>query len=113
MIFGPFLIAPFVIFSGFFVKLNDAHPLWRWVFHTSFLKYGFEGLMLSIFGYQRKKLPCDEAEYCHFVHPEKFLEEVDMENAKYVHSVYYLISLSIMLRIGAFLILKMKLWWRK
>ncbi|CAL7935408.1 unnamed protein product [Xylocopa violacea] len=42
MIFGPFVILPFLIFSGFFVQFRDAHPYLRWLFHLSFLKYGFE-----------------------------------------------------------------------
>jgi len=49
-IFGPFAIMPFVIFSGFFVHLKDAPPYLHWLFHTSFLKYGFEGVMIAIYG---------------------------------------------------------------
>nr|CAI5822485.1 unnamed protein product [Callosobruchus analis] len=72
VIFGPFCLLPFTIFSGFFVQLNASHPYLRWLFHVSFLKYGLEGLMLSILGYDRPKLPCEEADYCHYVYPEKF-----------------------------------------
>lgn len=104
VIFGPFCFLPFTIFSGFFVQLNNAHPYMQWVFHISFLKYGFEGLVLSVFGYDRGKIPCN-ADYCHFVYPEKFLDEMDMENAVYSHSVYFLIGLVFFLRILAFLAL--------
>lgn len=47
MIFGPLTILPFLIFSGFFVQFRDAHPYLRWLFHLSFLKYGFEGVMIA------------------------------------------------------------------
>lgn len=50
MIFGPLTILPFLIFSGFFVQFRDAHPYLRWLFHLSFLKYGFEGVMIAIYG---------------------------------------------------------------
>ncbi|KAF5280010.1 hypothetical protein FQA39_LY05391 [Lamprigera yunnana] len=42
VIIGPICFLPFTIFSGFFVQLHDAHPYSRWIFHISYLKYGFE-----------------------------------------------------------------------
>lgn len=50
VIFGPLVILPFMIFSGFFVHLSDAHPAMQWLFHISFLKYGFEGVMVATYG---------------------------------------------------------------
>ncbi|XP_076385526.1 ATP-binding cassette sub-family G member 4 isoform X2 [Megachile rotundata] len=58
MIFGPLTILPFLIFSGFFVQFRHAHPYLRWLFHLSFLKYGFEGVMIAIYGTR-------EATECH------------------------------------------------
>lgn len=104
MIFGPFFLLPFVIFSGFFVQQYDAHPYMQWVFHISYIKYGFEGLMLSIFGYDREKMPCNEI-YCHFVYPKKFLEQMDMTDATYSHCVYFLVGLIVFIRLLAFLAL--------
>lgn len=111
MIFGPFSILPFLMFSGFFVRMRDAQVFLRWMFHISFVKYGWEGLMLSIFGYNREKMPCS-TDYCHFVYPEKFLEEVQMNEASYGFCVIFLIGLTIFLRIIAFFALKIKLWIR-
>ncbi|XP_072394710.1 ATP-binding cassette subfamily G member 4-like [Diabrotica undecimpunctata] len=107
VIFGPFCFLPFTIFSGFFVQLTAAHPALQWIFHISFLKYGFEGLVLSIFGYERGKLPCD-ADYCHHVYPKHFLKDMDMENSTYSLAVIFLISLFIALRIAAFIALHLK-----
>ena len=50
VIFGPLVILPFTIFSGFFVHLHHAHPYLQWLFHISFVKYGFEGVMVAIYG---------------------------------------------------------------
>lgn len=50
VIFGPFAIMPFLILNGFFVRLKDAHPYLHWLFHISFLKYAFEGVMIAIYG---------------------------------------------------------------
>ncbi|GJQ74986.1 hypothetical protein Trydic_g9608 [Trypoxylus dichotomus] len=82
VIFGPFFLLPFTIFSGFFVQLYDVHPYMRWIFHISYIKYGLEGLMLAIFGYDREKMPCN-ADYCHYHYPNIFLEDVDMADANF------------------------------
>ncbi|XP_044748563.1 ATP-binding cassette sub-family G member 1-like [Coccinella septempunctata] len=101
VIFGPFCFLPFTIFSGFFVQYSAAHPFFRWIFHISFLKYGLEGLVLAVLGYGRGKLPC-EADYCHYVHPRKFLRNMDMDTADYWLGVSFMICLIALIRIGAF-----------
>ncbi|XP_014486774.1 PREDICTED: ATP-binding cassette sub-family G member 4-like [Dinoponera quadriceps] len=107
VIFGPFVILPFMIFSGFFVRIRDAHPYLQWLFHTSFLKYGFEGLMIAIYGNNRAKLKCS-ADYCHFAIPEKLLSEVDMKYADYWFNMTVLIVLYIVLNIVAYITLKIR-----
>nr|XP_022899836.1 ATP-binding cassette sub-family G member 1-like [Onthophagus taurus] len=104
VIFGPFFLLPFIIFSGFFVQLYDAHPYLQWLFHISYIKYGFEGLMLSVFGYDRAKMPCN-ADYCHYVYPKKFLEQVDMTDAVYAHCVLFLVGILVFVRVIAFIAL--------
>ncbi|XP_017885885.1 ATP-binding cassette sub-family G member 4-like isoform X1 [Ceratina calcarata] len=108
MIFGPFVILPFLIFSGFFVQFRDAHPYLRWLFHLSFLKYGFEGVMIAIYGYDRPKLSCSDV-YCHFAIPETLLNAVDMKQANYWFCLVVLLCLYIMLDIGTYTLLKLRL----
>ncbi|KAG7202355.1 hypothetical protein KM043_018682 [Ampulex compressa] len=108
MIFGPLIICPFLIFSGFFVHLNDAHPYLHWLFHLSFLKYGFEGIMVAIYGYDRPKLRCSE-DYCHFSVPEKLLIAMDMKHTDYWFCLIVLIGLYVVLDIVAYGILKIRL----
>ncbi|XP_029032461.1 ATP-binding cassette sub-family G member 4-like isoform X1 [Osmia bicornis bicornis] len=108
MIFGPLTILPFLIFSGFFVQLRDAHPWLRWVFHLSFLKYGFEGVMIAIYGYNRPKLSCSGV-YCHFAIPEKLLSAMDMKQADYCFSLIVLAGLYVILDLSTFTLLKFKL----
>ena len=112
VIFGPFCLLPFVIFSGFFVQLYDVHPYFQWVFHFSYLKYAFEGLMLAIFGYNRAKIPCN-ADFCLYVYPEHFLEQVDMDQASYSHSMIFLVGLLVVMRLLAFISLCIKIKWRR
>ncbi|XP_003396325.1 ATP-binding cassette sub-family G member 1-like isoform X1 [Bombus affinis] len=108
MIFGPLTILPFLIFSGFFVQFRDAHPYLRWLFHLSFLKYGFEGVMIAIYGYDRPKLSCSDV-YCHFAIPETLLNAVDMKQANYWFCLIVLVALYIALDIGTYTLLKYKL----
>lgn len=107
VIFGPFAIMPFVLFSGFFVHLKDAHPYSHWLFRMSFVKYGFEGLITAIYGYDRAKLKCS-ADYCHFAIPETFLKEIGMKHVDYWYNMTVMILLCIALDIVAFIVLKIR-----
>ncbi|XP_058815319.1 ATP-binding cassette subfamily G member 4-like [Topomyia yanbarensis] len=107
-IFGPFFICPFLIFSGFFIHLDDAHPVMHWLFHVSFLKYALQGATVAIFGYDRPKLDCEET-YCHFVLPKKFLKEIDMLSADFVEAVIALIVIFLVFRVGAFYVMRYRL----
>ncbi|XP_076247006.1 ATP-binding cassette subfamily G member 4 isoform X2 [Calliopsis andreniformis] len=108
MLFGPLTILPFLMFSGFFVQFRDVHPYLRWVFHLSFLKYGFEGVMVAMYGYNRPKLSCSDV-YCHFAIPETVLSAVDMKKADYWFCMVILILAYTVLNICTFTLLKLKL----
>ncbi|XP_046414956.1 ATP-binding cassette subfamily G member 4-like [Neodiprion fabricii] len=108
VIFGPLVILPFMIFSGFFVHINDAHPYMQWLFHISFLKYGFEGVMVAIYGYDRPKLDCSIV-YCHYKYPRQLLKEVDMTEAEYWSSISILIGLYFALEVIAYIALRIRL----
>ncbi|KAL1505777.1 hypothetical protein ABEB36_005261 [Hypothenemus hampei] len=108
VIFGPFCMLPFTIFSGFFVQMNACHPSMQWLFHISFLKYGFEGMVLSVLGYNRPNLPCNK-EYCHFVRPDKFLSTMDMQESTYSAAVKFLLGLFFFIRICTYFVLKFQI----
>ncbi|XP_057334856.1 ATP-binding cassette sub-family G member 1-like isoform X1 [Microplitis mediator] len=108
VIFGPLFIMPFVVFSGFFVHLNDAPVFLQWFFHSSFLKYGFECAMASMYGFERPKMHCSQ-EYCHFVYPSKLMKEMGMTNVNYWFSFIILIILYFILDLIAFITLRLRL----
>ncbi|XP_014614696.1 PREDICTED: ATP-binding cassette sub-family G member 1-like isoform X2 [Polistes canadensis] len=108
VIFGPLIILPFTIFSGFFVHLNDAHPYLHWLFHMSFLKYGFEGTMITIYGYDRPKMHCSDI-YCHFAMPKQLMIAVGMKQVDYWFCMIVLIILYIVLDTIAYIILRVRL----
>ncbi|XP_036142064.1 ATP-binding cassette sub-family G member 1 isoform X2 [Monomorium pharaonis] len=108
VIFGPFAIMPFVVLSGFFVHTKDVHPYLHWLFDMSFCKYAFEGLLMTIYGYDRAKLKCSE-DYCHFAIPKKFLIELGIDHINFWFNIAILILTCIFLDIVAYTILSIRI----
>ncbi|XP_005176222.1 ATP-binding cassette sub-family G member 1 isoform X2 [Musca domestica] len=105
---GPVTTIPTILFSGFFVNFDTIPGYLQWVTYVSYVRYGFEGAMVSIYGMDRAKLQCD-AMYCHFRSPKKFLEEMSMDKAEYWIDAVALIGIFIALRIIAYFVLRWKL----
>lgn len=108
VIVGPFVIAPFVVFAGFFLRLADAPIFLKWVFHTSFLKYAVEGCSHAIFGYDRPKLPCNDI-YCHYRFPKQFMKMIDVHNGDYLSAFIILLIFCVVLRTLAFFVMAIRL----
>ncbi|KAH8419500.1 hypothetical protein KR222_011626 [Zaprionus bogoriensis] len=68
---------PFLLFSGFFMRMRDLSFFLRPICDISFFRYIFEGLMRAIYGYGRGNLQCD-TEFCYFKSSEQFLKGFDM-----------------------------------
>lgn len=105
---GPVTTIPVVLFSGFFVNFNAIPSYLRWLPYFSYVRYGFEGAMLAVYGYGREKLNCSEA-YCHFRIPSKFLDEMSMEHADFWVDFGALCAFFVFIRIVSYLVLRFKL----
>ncbi|KAL7304439.1 hypothetical protein TKK_0003235 [Trichogramma kaykai] len=108
VIFGPFFILPFMIFSGFFVHMSDAQPYLHWLFHGSFLKYGYEAVMVAVYGYGRPRMDCTD-DFCYFIYPETVMKTLDMPNSDYWFSFLVLCSLYAALETLSYVILRVKM----
>lgn len=105
---APITAIPFVLISGFCTKL-DAYPEFiQWLTYGSFMRLGFDGVMVSIYGNDRPPLTCS-LPYCHFRYPHKFLQLFDMEDISYFWSIFGMIVIFLVLRIAAYLVLLFKL----
>uniref|UniRef100_A0A1L8E493 Putative pleiotropic drug resistance pdr1-15 abc superfamily protein n=1 Tax=Nyssomyia neivai TaxID=330878 RepID=A0A1L8E493_9DIPT len=73
---GPVIAVLFSVF-GFCNRYIDITPLFRWMWHISYYRVGFHGLLNTIFGMNRRDLKCpDTALYCHFKKSNVFLTEM-------------------------------------
>ncbi|KAM3963649.1 ATP-binding cassette subfamily G member 4 [Aphomia sociella] len=108
VIFGSFLIMPFTIFSGFFLRYSDAPLLFRWIFHISFLKHGLVGLVYAIFGMDRPKLPCSDI-YCHYTYPKQFIMDMELGTDNYGFVVGALFAIAIFVFVCSYIILSIRL----
>ncbi|VVC93867.1 ATP-binding cassette sub-family G member 1-like [Leptidea sinapis] len=108
VVFGPFFIMPFTIFSGFFLRFSDAPVFVRWLFHISFLKHGLVGLVISVFGLNRPKLICS-AIYCHYSKPNQFLKDNGMHNERFSVVVSSLTGIAGVVILLSFVVLKIRL----
>ena len=105
---GPITTIPILLFSGFFVTFDTIPPYLRWLSYVAYVRYGFEGTLLAIYGFDRPNLHCSQA-YCHYRSPVKFLEEFDVRHSVYWIDVVVLTGFVIVLRVIAFFVLKWKL----
>ncbi|XP_043269569.1 ATP-binding cassette sub-family G member 4 isoform X2 [Venturia canescens] len=105
---GPVSSVPIVLFGGFFVNF-DAMPIYlKFLSYVSYIRYAFEGAMITVYGYNRPKLQCRK-DYCHYKPPMKILEQMSMENAVYWIDAVALVGFVIVVRIVAYFVLRLKL----
>ncbi|XP_061390559.1 ATP-binding cassette sub-family G member 4-like, partial [Musca vetustissima] len=57
---GPNMCAIWIMFANYAVDRPHFHPLETFLMYTSFMRHSVEGLMITLFGYNRADLPCPE-----------------------------------------------------
>ena len=54
---GPISTVPIMLFGGFFVRISTIPWYLRYFTYFSFLRYAFEASMITVYGFDRCKLP--------------------------------------------------------
>lgn len=65
--------------------------------------------MSFILGYNRSKLNCDETFYCHYQRPQKFLQDLGVDDEVTYEAVVTLLVYLILFRLVAFFMIKYRL----
>ncbi|KAH9375356.1 hypothetical protein HPB48_019057 [Haemaphysalis longicornis] len=66
-----------LLFSGFVVTLRAMPSYLHWISYLSFVRYAYEGCMMTLYGYGRPEMPCNDEDDstgpCLFTDPMEFI----------------------------------------
>ncbi|KAF5292526.1 hypothetical protein FQR65_LT01672 [Abscondita terminalis] len=106
---GPVLACLFSVF-GFCIRYYETPAMFRWMFHVSYYRAGFQGVVYSMYGLNRTKLDCpEEYLYCHYKEPKKILTEVGVDTINLVDNISLIILVGCLMHVLTYVSLWIKL----
>ncbi|EFN69513.1 ATP-binding cassette sub-family G member 4 [Camponotus floridanus] len=94
---SPILAVLFSIF-GFCIRYIDTPHAFRWMFHISYFRAGFQSLIYTMYGFDRMDLKCDDF-YCHYKKPNKFLAEMDIVDINVVNNLILILGIGVLMHL--------------
>lgn len=109
MFLGP-VISCFLSVFGFCIRSFDTPVYFKWIFDLSYYRAGFQSLVYAMYGFSRPTLYCPEdADYCHYQDPNKFLNEMDIVNVDLVSNISLIVFFWCLMHAATYLTLWIKL----
>ncbi|CAN7979657.1 unnamed protein product [Ixodes pacificus] len=103
------VVSPSFIFGGFCVQDQLLQPWVRWLTSLSPCNYAYHGILLSVYGYDREPLDCDDDFLCLYEHPEDFLEFTGSSGKKLHVLSLALLLFDVVFRLLALVLLRWRL----
>ncbi|XP_055638582.1 ATP-binding cassette sub-family G member 1-like isoform X2 [Toxorhynchites rutilus septentrionalis] len=83
---SPFVVPsstiPMILFSGCFIRYSELLDVFKPLTFVSHFRYGFEGLSLATYGFNRTELGCDDL-FCYYRKSRKVLQMLEIERSDY------------------------------
>ncbi|XP_019870035.1 ATP-binding cassette sub-family G member 1 [Aethina tumida] len=106
---GPVIACFFSVF-GFCLRYMDTPSIFKWLYTISYYRAGFQSIVYSMYGLNRKYLICpEEMVYCHYQDPKKFLKEMDITNVDLVSNISLIVVIWCLMHAATYLTLWLKL----
>lgn len=106
---GPIITIPTTLFAGYLIPFGDLPSYLKWCAFVSYIRYGFEGMMLSIYGFDRGTLPCSK-DVCIIQDGRAYLEQFSMnDDSLYARNMWVLVFFTIVIRIITYFVLRHRL----
>ncbi|XP_064471479.1 ATP-binding cassette subfamily G member 4-like [Ornithodoros turicata] len=102
------VVSPAFFFSGFFVQSHMVLVYFRWLTYLSPMYHAYQGMLLSIYGYGRQPLDCEDF-LCLYEEPAEFLAYTDTTDKRIYLQSLILLAFEATFRIMAFILLKWRL----
>ncbi|XP_072165976.1 ATP-binding cassette subfamily G member 4-like [Diadema setosum] len=105
---GPVSSIPILLFSGFFVTLENIPDYLQWMSYGSFVRYSYEGVIISIYGLNRSAIACKSGSVCIFETAQDILDELDIGSDNLELDFGVLLVFFVVLRLICYFILRLK-----